>query len=284
MAISNTVQQLLARVPRGDKDRLFTGLLDAGLATSLDGECIGSVEDYRLVIGDLAETVCPALRSANVELREGEPRQITLRLGDREATTDLEVISDYIDTDHLLPALNRALPTDGPRLFKVWDAELFGQDFGIAHVTQDDRDALWAHGLPIAEGPGGYLLPAAPAGGLYAGKPAIGFDDDTIELRALVRELCDITDGYLQPDRVHVENETLRVDMPDRAPVEISTDATDFTFAEYPAGTLVDTLSLALERAGSDRVFCTLFGPRPGTWYVLFVTPKERDELIDEYN
>src|SRR6185503_17678426 len=107
----------------------------------------------------------------------------------------------WIDVPGLLELLNRALAALGEprRLWHVWDSERYGQDFGVAFATREERDRMFADGVPIAIDERG-TLPILGVDPRVDGHPAVAVDEATVVPEELARQLIDLAGGALRVD------------------------------------------------------------------------------------
>ena len=157
--VSSLVQTLVesaqAGAPVGKQD-ILQALWDAGVAIRADAECIDEDSAYSTFIRSIDDLVGGELGATSFECRGGDPRVVAFKSHGKAFEVEVDGRSDYVDIDALQLCLNQILAERGPkRLCRIWDQELFGQDFALAYLAPDDSDALASLGLPIHPRPEG---------------------------------------------------------------------------------------------------------------------------------
>ena len=81
----------------GEKSALLRGLVDAGLATIMDAECVDMVEDYEPVLRDIDQLTRGALRLSGFAATEGPKRTLQFRTAAGSTSFDVEerVVRSY---------------------------------------------------------------------------------------------------------------------------------------------------------------------------------------------
>lgn len=287
------ISEVITRYGTSGKQALLDALLEHNLAVAMDGECVDSVDDYGSVIDELLGLAGVKLASEAAAFEEGAARRIRLVDEGRELTGEVEGETDWIDQHSLLRLLNAVL--DGrkleTRLWHVWDSDLFGQDFAVVLARESEAYKIYECGLPVDIPDANGQLPILPANGLLDGHRAIGYAEGAYtsrkELKKLVNQLADLTDGVLQISSIKIdfEKERLIIELPDRI-LKLSTINDDLaaSLAESPDGGVIGALNLALAELNDDRIFGMIFGPRADTWIIVCVTQEQYLPLQDKYN
>lgn len=116
----------------------------------IDTECVDDPDDYV----SLVEEILAALADGEIALdsvvctEEESLRRLVLRGGDRRWEAMLEGDTDWVDGEPLLVVLNEVAEGLGAeRRFVAFADEAFGQEIGIAFVTQAERRALEMKGV-----------------------------------------------------------------------------------------------------------------------------------------
>ncbi len=295
MAISEVVSSVLSRVRSGDADGLIRELEEAGVMFSMDAECVGCAEDYRDVLEEISQFTGGELRIDSFRADEGTQPSLIFVANGKQMRFEVDPETDYLDIDTLLPLLNQVLEADDKRMWYVWDAELYGQDFGIAFVTVEERDALRKHGLPIASGEGAELPLVFPR---FATIAHVEFDRGETEAEVLIDELCRLTRGLLQPSKAEVDpsRERMVLELPIYGRIEVPTydinereyllsnnlgTVFDDSFESDPAFAIATAMNNVLKAIDHENEFF-LIG-ESGSSVVFFATPEEGELLRDAY-
>lgn len=267
---------------------LLDRLVSAGRALTMDGGGINAAEDYRSILLDIDLLTGAQLALESVVLTEADPRRLDCVAAGRTFHVELDADSQSVDVPNLLAFLNDALRQRGvaERLWYVWDADMFGQDFGLLFADPSEREALFRAGLPVAINEAGQL-PLLPFDGRVDGHPAIAFADGLTPLPELAQQLARLAEGTLtlQSCRIEPEEELVEVTAQGRTVcINTDVDGSLCRFADHPEGAVVAAFNEIASELQVPRRFALLFGPSADSWRVVFVAPAEAARLIAKYN